>query len=53
MLKHAFLIMAHAYPEQFKDIVKLLNAPNHYFFINIDKKSNMEDFKTDLPNCFF
>ena len=53
MLKHAFLIMAHKYPEQFKDIINLLNAPNHYFFVNIDKKSNMEDFWTGLPNCHF
>ena len=53
MLKHGFLIMAHKYPEQFKDIINMLNAPNHYFFVNIDKKNNMEDFYTDLPNCHF
>lgn len=38
-LNHAFLITAHAYPEQLKDIVGLLSAPNHYFFINIDRKA--------------
>ena len=40
MLKHAFLITAHAYFEQLSDIISLLSAPNHYFFINIDKKNN-------------
>ena len=53
MLKHAFLIVAHAYPEQFKDIVRLLNVPGHHFFVTIDKKSRIDDFRTDLPNCHF
>ena len=39
MLNHAFLIYAHAYPEQLKEIISLLAAPNHYCFINIDKKT--------------
>ena len=38
-LNHAFLITAHAYPELLKDIVGLLSASNHYFFINIDRKA--------------
>lgn len=39
MLNHAFLITAHAFPDQLKEILSALSAPNHYFFINIDKKS--------------
>lgn len=39
-LNHAFLITAHAYPEQLKDIIGLLSASNHYFFINIDRKAD-------------
>lgn len=36
---HAFLIVAHDYPEQLAEIVHLLDAPNHFFFIHIDKKN--------------
>lgn len=39
MKTHAFLISAHSFPEQLEDIVNLLYASNHYFFIHIDKKS--------------
>ncbi|MDR1678855.1 MAG: beta-1,6-N-acetylglucosaminyltransferase [Prevotellaceae bacterium] len=46
MKNHAFLIIAHAYPELLEDIVNLLMASNHYFFINIDKK-NKEIWFTD------
>lgn len=38
-LNHAFLIVAHDYPEQLAEIVHLLDAPNHFFFIHIDKKN--------------
>ena len=38
-LNHAFLITAHAYHAQLKDIIGLLSAPNHYFFINVDRKT--------------
>lgn len=38
-MKHAFLITAHAYFEQLVEIIELLSTPNHYFFVNIDKKS--------------
>lgn len=39
MMNHSFLITAHAYPEQLSEIISLLSAPNHYCFINIDKKT--------------
>lgn len=39
MLNHAFLITAHAHLPLLEKIIELLSAPNHYFFINIDKKT--------------
>lgn len=38
-MKHAFLIVAHAYPELLNEIVERLYADNHYFFIHIDRHS--------------
>lgn len=37
-LKHAFLVMAHAYPELLNLTIGRLEADNHYFFVHIDKK---------------
>lgn len=58
MLKHAFLITAHAYFEQLTDIISLLSSPNHYFFVNIDKKTNgggryMKECSERFHNVFF
>ena len=39
MKNHAFLIVTHTFPEQLEDIVKLLDASNHHFFIHVDKKN--------------
>lgn len=39
-MKHAFLILAHAHYEQLDEIISLLTAPDHYFFINIDCKAS-------------
>lgn len=39
-MKHAFLIMAHNHFKQVDEIISLLSTPNHYFFINIDKKAS-------------
>ena len=38
MLKHGFLVIAHSYLDHLGRIIDVLSAPNHYFFINIDKK---------------
>ena len=46
MKTHAFLITAHDFPEQLKDIVSLLDSSNHLFFINIDRK-NKKMLSTD------
>lgn len=40
ILNHAFLITAHTYFEQLEEIIGLLRASNHFFYINIDRKSN-------------
>lgn len=48
-MNHAFLIMAYNEPMLLARIVDRLKAPNHYMFIHIDKKSNIEEFKASLP----
>lgn len=41
-MKHAYLILAHAFPEQLEEIINLLNTDKHDFFIHIDKKNFSE-----------
>lgn len=48
-MNHAFLIMAYNEPMLLARIVDRLKAPNHYMFIHIDKKSDIEEFKAYLP----
>lgn len=45
MFNHAFIIQVHKQPELFGRTVKKLTAPNHFFFINVDKKVNEVPFK--------
>ena len=55
-MKHAFIICVHRFPEQFKEIVDLLRSPNHYFFINVDKKVDDTPFRegiADYQNVFY
>ncbi|MDO5771502.1 MAG: beta-1,6-N-acetylglucosaminyltransferase [Bacteroidales bacterium] len=57
-IKHAFLITAHSYFGQLEEIIGLLSAPNHFFFINIDKKTKggdvvMNVLKDKSPNVYF
>lgn len=57
MLNHAFLITAHAYFDQLEEIIGLLSAPNHFFFVNIDRKARadafMEQCKRKFPQVTF
>ena len=57
MLQHAFLMMVHKSPELFSRIVHILAAPNHYFFVHIDKKTkDYEQYKEavkDVTNVIF
>lgn len=50
-MNHAFIMAVHAYPEQFKEIVGMLQAPNHFFFVNVDKKSDINNFS--LQNVLY
>lgn len=43
-MNHAFLIMTYNFPEQLGEVVNLLMSENHYFFIHVDKKSDMAPF---------
>lgn len=55
-MNHGFIITAHDYPELLKDTIRMLSAPNHHFFIHIDKKKNDEPFKkilNNIPNVYF
>lgn len=38
-MNHAFLIMAHDSPELLQRIINNIQAPNHYVFVHLDKKS--------------
>jgi hypothetical protein len=55
-MNHAFIMQVHTYPELFGDILKQLEAPNHYFFINIDEKIDDKLFLQEalnIENVFF
>lgn len=47
-MKHAFIIQVHAYPKLLKEILKILESSNHFFYINIDKKVDDKPFKQEL-----
>lgn len=55
-MNHGFIITVHNYPELLKEIIDLLSCPNHFFFINIDKKIDDSPFKkilNNVPNVYF
>lgn len=43
-MKIAYLVTAHAYPDHFIRMIKQLDSDNSYFFIHIDKKSDIAPF---------
>lgn len=47
-MNHAFLIEAHNNPLLLARSLKILEAPNHYFFINIDGNQNFDPFLSAL-----
>lgn len=54
-MKHAYLIVAHQYPEQLVRLVDRLQSPDARFYIHIDKK--VEHMMDDphikkLQNCY-
>lgn len=44
-MNHAFIFQVHTCPELLNKIINLLIAPNHYFFIHVDKKVDINPFK--------
>lgn len=57
MQNHAFLITAHTFFDQLEEIIRLLSAPNHFFFVNIDRKVRADAFmgqcKRKYPRVVF
>lgn len=57
MKNHAFIFQVHKNPELLRRILSVLEADNHYFFINVDLKcNNYNDFKNianDIKNIHF
>lgn len=47
-MNHAFLIMAYNNPDLLSRTTRLLEAENHYFFVHIDKKADLEPFRLSL-----
>ena len=58
-MNHAFLILAHQYPDQLYKLITALNSPFSFFYIHVDKKNQefMESFEVNelrsLPNVTF
>ncbi|MCH3883286.1 MULTISPECIES: beta-1,6-N-acetylglucosaminyltransferase [Tenacibaculum] len=50
-----YIIQAHKHPLQLKRLITVLNTKNASFYVHIDVKSNIEDFKKtiSLENVFF
>ena len=55
-MNQVFLILAHKNPQQLLMLINQLQSSESYFFIHIDKKSKIEDFKSmtnKIKNIFF
>ncbi|OOG19708.1 hypothetical protein BWD42_07335 [Sphingobacterium sp. CZ-UAM] len=46
MITKAFLVLVHQYPDQLCRLIEKLDGPDTVFYIHVDLKSNMDDFKT-------
>ncbi|MCL1868326.1 MAG: beta-1,6-N-acetylglucosaminyltransferase [Paludibacter sp.] len=44
MLQKTYIVLAHKTPEQLKRLIDKINDENSFFFIHIDKKSDIEPF---------
>jgi hypothetical protein len=49
-MKIAFLILAHKNPKQLEQLIDVLQHPDFYFFVHVDKKTRFEPFAY-LGNC--
>jgi hypothetical protein len=50
-----YIILAHTNPKQLGRLIAKLNSPNTFFYIHIDKRCEIEDFKVyiNFSNVFF
>lgn len=44
-MNHAFIIQVHQFPELLRKSLKIMEAPNHYFFVHVDGKCNKKPFE--------
>ncbi len=52
MKNHAFIILAHKQPALLARTIRALERDNHFFFINVDKKTrDFEGFESSLGGC--
>lgn len=47
-MKHAFLVIAHNAPVLLERIISQIDGDNHYIYLNIDKKADLEAFSSVL-----
>lgn len=48
-MTHAFIVTVHDDPGLYKRIIDRLSSDNHYFFVHVDKKAKLSDFKKLVP----
>ncbi len=56
MKNHAFMITCYKQPKLVARIMRVLSGPNHYFFVHVDKKSDIKPYieeSRDINNVCF
>lgn len=53
MLRHAYLVLAHNNPTQLARLLSRLNSPQCWFFVHIDKKAPLEQFRPVFENPLY
>lgn len=49
-MNHAFIIQVHQFPDLLRRALKIMEAPNHYFFVHVDGKRDIKPFEKHLKN---
>lgn len=47
-MNHAFIIQVHQFPNLLRRSLKIMEAPNHYFFVHVDSKCDKKPFEKQL-----
>ena len=47
-MKIAFIILAYKYPDQLGRLIRKLISKNSFFYLHIDKRSNLSIFKSEI-----